>query len=128
MNAVTRIGSLLVLGGTSEIGVATATELARRGASKIILAGREPKSMSGAVAALKQAGAAEVEAVQFDATAIDHHGAFVDDVFDRFGDIDAVLIAFGVLGDQLAQEIDEAAAVETSSPPTSPAPSRSRSP
>jgi len=111
VNAVTRIGSLLVLGGTSEIGLATARELARRGAGKIILAGRDHEGMARAAEDVKGAGATEVELVEFDAAAIDTHDKFVDQVFDRFGDIDAVLIAFGLLGDQLAMEKDAPAAV-----------------
>jgi decaprenylphospho-beta-D-erythro-pentofuranosid-2-ulose 2-reductase len=112
VNAVTKVGSLLVLGGTSEIGLATARELARRGAGKIILAGRDQEGMARAAADVKGAGAREVEVVEFDAAAIDTHDKFVDQVFDRFGDIDAVLIAFGLLGDQLAMEKDAPAAVE----------------
>jgi decaprenylphospho-beta-D-erythro-pentofuranosid-2-ulose 2-reductase len=109
---VTRVTSLLVLGGTSEIGVATAKELARRGATRVFLAGRDVEAMARAAADIKGAGAAEVDVVDFDGAAIDTHGQFVDQVFDRFGDIDAVLIAFGLLGDQLAMETDAAAAVE----------------
>ena len=112
MNAVTRVGSLLVLGGTSEIGLATARELARRGAGKIILAGRDQEGMARAAEDVKGAGATEVELVEFDAGAIDTHDKFVDQVFDRFGDIDAVLIAFGILGDQLAIERDAPASLK----------------
>jgi decaprenylphospho-beta-D-erythro-pentofuranosid-2-ulose 2-reductase len=36
----------------------------------------------------------------------------VDDLFDRFGDFDVVLVAFGVLGDQAQAEEDVAAALE----------------
>jgi decaprenylphospho-beta-D-erythro-pentofuranosid-2-ulose 2-reductase len=36
--------------------------------------------------------------------------AFADDVFDRFGDFDIVLVAAGVLGDQEADEADPEAA------------------
>ena len=36
----------------------------------------------------------------------------VDDLFDRFGDFDVVLVAFGVLGDQARAEQDVAAALE----------------
>jgi decaprenylphospho-beta-D-erythro-pentofuranosid-2-ulose 2-reductase len=112
MNAVTKVGTVLLLGGTSEIGVATVRELARRGATRIILAGRDPQAMDRAVDGIKGAGATEVELVEFDAAATGGHGEFIDQVFDRFGDIDAVLIAFGLLGDQPAMEKDAAAALE----------------
>ncbi len=38
------------------------------------------------------------------------HDTFVDEVFDRDGDVDLVMIAFGVLGDQAVSEADSAAA------------------
>ena len=42
-----------------------------------------------------------------------HHTArSIDDCFDRFGDFDVVLLAFGVLGDQAEAEHDAAAALE----------------
>ena len=46
----------------------------------------------------------------FDATDDSGHPAFADRVFDRFGDIDLVIVAAGVLGDQSADEGDPAAA------------------
>ena len=112
MNAVTRVGSLLLLGGTSEIGLAAARELARRGATRIILAGRDKESMAKAIDGLKSAGATEVELVEFDAANTGSHGQFIDQAFDRFGDIDVVLVAFGLLGNQLAMEDDATAALE----------------
>jgi decaprenylphospho-beta-D-erythro-pentofuranosid-2-ulose 2-reductase len=38
--------------------------------------------------------------VRFDATDTGSHEAFVSDVFERFGDVDLVLVAFGVLGEE----------------------------
>ena len=49
---------------------------------------------------LRAAGAAAVDTVAFDATDFASHEAFVRTTFDRFGDFDVVLVAFGVLGDQ----------------------------
>ena len=57
-------------------------------------------------------GATRVETVAFDAAATDTHEAFVDDVFERYGDLDLVVLAFGVLGDQEEAERDGAAAAE----------------
>jgi decaprenylphospho-beta-D-erythro-pentofuranosid-2-ulose 2-reductase len=61
---------------------------------------------------LRAAGAKHVEAVAFDARDVGSHEAFVDDVFARFGDIDLVLVAFGVLGDAAVVASDPSAAVE----------------
>jgi decaprenylphospho-beta-D-erythro-pentofuranosid-2-ulose 2-reductase len=97
--------TVLVLGGTSEIGVATARALAARRARTVILAARDPGRCAGAVEQLRAAGATRVEAVEFDARDLGSHAAFVEDMAARFGDVDLALVAFGVLGDQ-----DEAAA------------------
>jgi len=92
--------SVLVLGGGSDIGLATAHAFVARRARTVILAGRHPDELESALAGLCQAGAARAEAVLFDADDTSSHQAFVTDVFARFGDIDLVLVAFGVLGDQ----------------------------
>ena len=67
MNAVVDIETILLLGGTSDIGVATARHLVREGASRVILAGRDLGTLRTQAEALKDAGAAEVEVVEFDA-------------------------------------------------------------
>ncbi|HEX8646079.1 MAG TPA: decaprenylphospho-beta-D-erythro-pentofuranosid-2-ulose 2-reductase [Thermoleophilaceae bacterium] len=110
-DATGTVQSVLVLGGTSEIGVATAKRLARERARRVILAVRDPGRAEGAAAELRELGA-ETEVVAFDAVDIGSHEAFVQDVFDRFGDIDLVLVAWGVLGDQERLARDHDAAVE----------------
>jgi decaprenylphospho-beta-D-erythro-pentofuranosid-2-ulose 2-reductase len=107
--------SVLVLGGTSDIGRATAKALVARRARTVILAGRRPEALEGAAAELREAGADRVETVSFDADDTASHARFAEDVFTRFGDIDVVLVAFGVLGDQARAESnpDEAVAVLT---------------
>jgi len=89
-----------VLGGTSEIGVATARALVRGRARTLVLAARDPSACTEAVATLKADGAERVEAVPFDATDFASHASFVDAVFRSAGDIDLALIAFGVLGEE----------------------------
>ena len=77
-----------------------------------MLAARDPASLEPAAAELRAAGATTVETVAFDARDTASHDAFVDDVFERFGDIDVALLAFGVLGDQEEAEHDGRAAVD----------------
>ena len=110
-DATGTVQSVLVLGGTSEIGVATAKRLARERARRVILAARDPQRAAGAAAEVRALGA-EVDVVAFDARDLGSHRAFVDGVFDRFGDIDLVLVAWGVLGDQERLARDHGAAVE----------------
>jgi len=109
-DGVGRYGTALILGGSSDIGLAIARVLAQRGTRAIVLASRHPDDVEAA--ALRASGATTVETAAFDALETDGHEAFVRDVFERSGDIDVVVVAFGLLGDQLAAEKDPAAAVQ----------------
>ncbi len=106
------VQSVLVLGGGSDIAIATCRELVSRRARTVVLAARRPESLDTAVKELTEEGATTVATVGFDATETSSHEAFVNDVFDQFGDFDLVLLTFGVLGDQETAERDAAAAVE----------------
>ncbi|MEA2399316.1 MAG: decaprenylphospho-beta-D-erythro-pentofuranosid-2-ulose 2-reductase [Thermoleophilaceae bacterium] len=111
-DAVGGVQSVLVLGGTSEIALATARKLVEGRARKVILAAREPAGAESAAEELRRLGAQTVEVVRFDALDFDSHEAFVADVFERFGDIDLALFGWGVLGDQEHVSHNRAAAVE----------------
>ena len=102
--------TVLVLGGTSEIAVAIATKLAANRTRRIVLGVRDPVAAAPVVDALRAAGASEVEAVAFDATAYADHATFVEETFARIGDVDLVLVAFGLLGDRTRTEHDAALA------------------
>jgi decaprenylphospho-beta-D-erythro-pentofuranosid-2-ulose 2-reductase len=109
-DAVGAVQSVLVLGGTSEIGAAIARRLVDGRARKVVLAARDPGRVTAAEE-LREAGA-EVEVVAFDARESGSHERFAAEVFERHGDIDLVLVAFGVLGDQEEAERDPAHALE----------------
>ncbi len=111
-DAVGAVQSVLVVGGGSEIGLAIARELTGHRARTIVLAGRHPERFDMAAAELRKAGATRVETLPFDATDFATHTAFVDRAFRLVGDIDLVVIAFGLLGDAAVAERDPAAAVE----------------
>jgi decaprenylphospho-beta-D-erythro-pentofuranosid-2-ulose 2-reductase len=111
-DALGAVQSVLVLGGTSEIALATVRKLVADRCRTVVLAVREPESASGAVAELAAAGATTVEAVAFDALDTAGHTKVIDEVFERHGDIDLVLLAFGVLGDQADFDADPEAAVQ----------------
>lgn len=102
--------SLLVLGGGSDIGVATARALAARRLRHVILAGRRPEALEPIVSELSGLGTEQVTTLAFDADETSSHDAFVDRAFGH-GDIDVVLLAFGVLGDQSEAERDPEATV-----------------
>jgi decaprenylphospho-beta-D-erythro-pentofuranosid-2-ulose 2-reductase len=111
-DALGEVQSVLVLGGTSDIARATVRRIVERRGARVVLAARKPEACDAAVSELRAAGAAEVIVVPFDATDFGSHEQFVNSVFDRFGDFDLVLVAFGVLGDQPRAEHDAATALE----------------
>jgi decaprenylphospho-beta-D-erythro-pentofuranosid-2-ulose 2-reductase len=111
-DAVGSVQSVLVLGGGSDLGLAIARELVGRRARTVVLAGRDPARFEAGAGALRAAGATRVETVPFDATDFDAHAKFVDETFALVGDIDLVVIAFGVLGDAETAARDAATALE----------------
>lgn len=110
-NAVGDVQTVLVLGGGSDIGLATAARLVRQGASTVVLAGRRPETYAEAEQVLRAAGAAAVHRVSFDADDTDSHPQVIRDVVAAVGDLDVTVLAFGVLGDQSVAEHDPAVAV-----------------
>ncbi|MFF9912129.1 decaprenylphospho-beta-D-erythro-pentofuranosid-2-ulose 2-reductase [Streptomyces sp. NPDC013457] len=101
--------SLLLLGGTSEIGLATARRLIARRTRTVWLAGRPSPALAAAADSLRALGA-DVRTVPFDALDTTSHEERLGKIFTE-GDIDMVLLAFGILGDQAHDEADPLAAV-----------------
>ncbi|MCP3818900.1 decaprenylphospho-beta-D-erythro-pentofuranosid-2-ulose 2-reductase [Streptomyces sp. A3M-1-3] len=101
--------SLLVLGGTSDIGLATARRLVARRTRTVWLAGRPSAGLEAAAGELRELGA-KVRTVAFDALDPAGHEALLGKVFAD-GDIDVVLLAFGILGDQARDENEPLSAV-----------------
>jgi decaprenylphospho-beta-D-erythro-pentofuranosid-2-ulose 2-reductase len=106
------VQSVLVLGGTSEIALATVRKLAQRRAHTVVLAGRDTARLSSAAADLQRAGASSVDVVGFDATDFAAHQQLIDELWSRQHEFDLVLLAFGVLGEQERDERDAASALE----------------
>ncbi|KUM74765.1 decaprenylphospho-beta-D-erythro-pentofuranosid-2-ulose 2-reductase [Streptomyces curacoi] len=94
--------SLLVLGGTSEIALATARRLIARRTRTVWLAGRPSPALEQSAAELRDLGA-DVHTVAFDALDPESHETVLGKVFAE-GDVDMVLLAFGILGDQARDE------------------------
>lgn len=101
--------SLLVLGGTSEIGLATARRLIACRTRTVWLAGRPSPALESAAAELRGRGA-YVRTVDFDALDTESHETTLGKIFTE-GDIDMVLLAFGIPGDQERDEEEPLSAV-----------------
>jgi len=110
-DALGGVQTVLVLGGGSDLGLATARRLVDDRATTVVLAGRDPGAMAEGADSLRRAGARRVEVASFDALDRGSHGAFVERCWAEYGDIDLVLVAFGVLGDQDVAEHDADAAL-----------------
>jgi decaprenylphospho-beta-D-erythro-pentofuranosid-2-ulose 2-reductase len=103
--------SVLLLGGTSDIGLAIVERLSPERPLRVTLAARPGDRREAAVDRLHRRGH-EVRTVDFEATDLDGHAAVVDECFDgSFGDVDVTVLAFGVLGDNEVSWTDAAAAV-----------------
>jgi decaprenylphospho-beta-D-erythro-pentofuranosid-2-ulose 2-reductase len=107
-----RYRTVLVLGGGSDIGLATAKRLVGGGTKNVILAARRPDALTPSADALRARGAEDVELADFDALDLPSHASFVADLFERDRDIDLVLLTFGVLPDEAAAKKDPSIAIE----------------
>jgi short-subunit dehydrogenase len=97
-------GTVLVLGGRSEIGLAVAERLVRRGADTVILAARRSSELDEEETRLLRAGARTVARAEFDADFLAGHRAVLDKIVAEHGRLDVVVTAFGILGDQQRAE------------------------
>lgn len=98
IDAVGNPQSLLLIGGTSEIGLAIARRYAAQRPLRVILAGRPSERLDAAANELRETGAT-VSTLPFDARAPHTHAEVIDKAFAA-GDIDVTVVAFGLLGDQ----------------------------
>lgn len=104
--------SILVLGGGSDIARAIVRALLLKRPATVTLGGRRGSAaLDQAAEEARQLGAPSVRTVAFDAVDPGSIQQSIDDAFAG-GDVDLVLVAFGVLGDQEAAEKDPLAAVE----------------
>ena len=110
-DALGAVQSILVLGATSEIAQATLRRLVSTRTRAVVLGARDPVACADFADELRRRGATTVETVAFDALDTASHPGLVDEVAGRVGDLDLVVLAFGVLGDQETAEHDAAAAL-----------------
>ena len=110
-DAVGNINSVLVLGGGSEIATETVTALRQRRCHTVVLAVRDPAKVTDLTVKYEGLGFT-VHTVAFDARRTETHAEVIDRAFSEFGDIDLVISAFGVLGNQATFDDDPAAAAD----------------
>jgi decaprenylphospho-beta-D-erythro-pentofuranosid-2-ulose 2-reductase len=98
-DAVGNPQAILVLGGTSDIGLAIAERFLRDASARVILADLpDHPRKADAIAAMTSAGAKSVDWVDFDGVDTDGHPAVIDKAWAN-GDVDVAIVAFGLLGD-----------------------------
>ncbi|HEX5366649.1 MAG TPA: SDR family NAD(P)-dependent oxidoreductase [Acidimicrobiales bacterium] len=116
-NAVGAVQSLVVLGGASDIGAAVAARLVEGGCRRVVLAGRHPGAMEPVADRLRELGA-DVALTAWDATDVGGHADAVKAAWEALpghggaDDVDCVVLAAGVLGEQPRLAADPQSAAE----------------
>ena len=99
LDAVGNPQTILLLGGTSEIGLAICERYLRTAPARIVLACLpDDPGRDDAVAQMKAVGARSVELIDFDGVDTESHPKVIDAAFSG-GDVDVAIVAFGILGD-----------------------------
>ena len=110
-NALGEPQTIVLLGGTSDIGLAIVRALISPTTRTVVLACRNVEAGERAAKGLRHDTLA-VEVVHFDAAVPDSHAEFARTLSANYGDIDVAIVAFGLLGDGAVTMVDSAAAAE----------------
>lgn len=108
-NAFGQPQTIVLLGGTSDIGVAIVRRLLSPVTRTVVLACRDLARGEQVATSLRD-GSVEVDVVHFDGAAPETHAAVIEDIAARHGDLDVVILAFGQLGDPAVVHTDPVAA------------------
>jgi decaprenylphospho-beta-D-erythro-pentofuranosid-2-ulose 2-reductase len=109
-NAFGQPQNVVVLGGSSDIARAITKKLCTARAHTVILAGRNQTLLDEAAREALDYGASKTDTVLFDAEDVASAQGAVADAFAKAGDhVDLVVVAVGLLGDQLRDQSDVAA-------------------
>jgi short-subunit dehydrogenase len=106
-------GTVLLLGGRSEIGLALAERLVAEGCHRVVLAARRCADLDDEETRMRDAGATDVQRLEFDADDLQQHRTTLDAALTAQpgSEPTTAVLAFGVLGDQARAEHDAAHAV-----------------
>jgi decaprenylphospho-beta-D-erythro-pentofuranosid-2-ulose 2-reductase len=103
---------VLLIGGTSEIGLAIVRRMAQETPVTPYLAGRDAGRLEQALDDLHAAGATGGATAELDAADLGGHADKLAAVFEQAGGFNFVILAVGVLGAQAGLEADRAEALE----------------
>jgi decaprenylphospho-beta-D-erythro-pentofuranosid-2-ulose 2-reductase len=112
-NAFGQPQTIVVLGGSSEIGVAITRALLSPVARTVVLACRDVGKGEQTAASLRADGIT-VDVVHFDAADTDANATCIREIAARHGDLDVVILAFGQLGDNEVALADPVVAADLS--------------
>ena len=106
--------SVVLVGGTSEIGLAIVRELAAIGPQPVrpVLVGRDGGALAAALAGLRAPGYSDGTIEIVDANRPEEHAEAVRRAFEYAGPVDLVIVAVGVLGAQAGLDADPQEALE----------------
>jgi decaprenylphospho-beta-D-erythro-pentofuranosid-2-ulose 2-reductase len=112
MTAATGTKRVLLVGGTSEIGLAILRRLAQQGPVSAVLLGRDANGLTSSLEQLRTSGPIDGTTGLVQATEIETHERAIGDAFAGAGGFDVVVLAVGVLGAQAGLDADRAQAIE----------------
>jgi decaprenylphospho-beta-D-erythro-pentofuranosid-2-ulose 2-reductase len=103
---------VLLIGGTSEIGLAIVRRLAFEAPVRPYLLGRDRARLEAALDDLRRAGSAEGEIGLLDADDLSSHAEVLSRAFESLAGVDVAVLAVGVLGAQAGLDADPSEAAE----------------
>jgi decaprenylphospho-beta-D-erythro-pentofuranosid-2-ulose 2-reductase len=103
---------VLLIGGTSEIGLAIVRRLAFDSPVQPYLLGRDPDRLAAALGDLERTGSSGGAFERLDADELESHAAVLERAFERLGGVDVAVLAIGVLGAQAGLDADPSEAIE----------------
>jgi decaprenylphospho-beta-D-erythro-pentofuranosid-2-ulose 2-reductase len=110
-NAFGEPQTVVLFGGTSEIGLAIVHAMLSPATRTVVLACRDVERGAKAATGLRS-DTLDVDVVHFDATARESHDEVVRTIAARHGDLDVAIIAFALLGDGEITTTDSLAAAQ----------------